>query len=270
MKGPWAVVILLLLALGACAAWREGLFDRPIGPVRPLPAWTPSLGQRWQIQLAGQATPQSGVTYYDLDPFTTHEDTVSRLDGNRRHTICHLDVGTTDLSLPGASSIPSAVIGAPAGDGRRWLDIRDWKRLKPVFQKRFQLCRSKGFEGVDADLAFGYAYDSGFPLTEADQLAFDRKLIGLAHRLHLEIAVRTSADLQPKLVSGDQAADFAVVQGCVAQHTCDAYRPYVTAHKTVLDLESGSPSEFCPTALYYRFAALAKPEGTDAATTTYC
>jgi len=250
--------IVLLLAATACTPLR------PAGAA-PVLTWRPALGQRWQIQLAGRVAPAGNATFYDLDPYTTSADEVRALTVAHRRTICHLDVGTSDAGTPDA--FPHAVLGRAAGPGRRWLDIRDWSRLKPTLTDRFSLCRAKGFQAVDADLAFGYAYRTGFPLDRADQLAFDVRVIALAHHVGLGVAVRTSAALQPDIVD---LADFAVVAGCVSGNSCAVYRAYVSAGKAVLDMETGTPATYCPLTLYYRFAVAGKPDGPAAPAVTYC
>ena len=42
--------------------------------------------------------------------------------------------------------------------------------------KRLDQCRQKGFDGVEADNVDGYSNSSGFPLTAAHQLAYNRFL----------------------------------------------------------------------------------------------
>ena len=39
---------------------------------------------------------------------------------------------------------------------------------------RFDLCRQKGFDAVEPDLVDGYIQTTGFPLTAADQLTYNR------------------------------------------------------------------------------------------------
>jgi hypothetical protein len=261
-----------LLCLGACTRIAPDTATAgvaaPSGTAAPaLARWAPSLGLHWQIQLGGVVNQTIAATYYDLDPFSTSQETVRALNAAGRRTICHLDVGVSDSALPDAAMLPASIIGISAGNDERWLDIRAWGRLEPVLRNRLELCHTKGFQGVDADMAYGYAYHSGFDLTEAEQLAFDLDVAALAHKIGLEVAVRATPALAADLVG---ATDFAVVDGCVTAATCADYRPYVEGGKAVLDLETGPAIDFCPLALYDRFAALAKPDGVAAPRVTFC
>ena len=61
--------------------------------------------------------------------------------------------------------------------------------------------RAEGFDGVEADNVDGYANDSGFPLTAADQLRFNRFLARAAHARGLSIGLKNdlgqAAALEP-------------------------------------------------------------------------
>ncbi len=72
---------------------------------------------------------------------------------------------------------------------------------------RFDMCRDKGFDAVEADLVDGYARDSGFPLTAADQLTYNRMLADLAHERGLSIGLKNDLDQVADLVDH---FDFAI------------------------------------------------------------
>jgi hypothetical protein len=50
-----------------------------------------------------------------------------------------------------------------------------------VMRARLDLAVSKGCDGVEPDNVDGYANDTGFPLTEKDQLASNRFLSNFLH-----------------------------------------------------------------------------------------
>ena len=60
--------------------------------------------------------------------------------------------------------------------GERWLDIRATGVLLPIMDARVQKCAKAGFDAVDFDEVDGYANKTGFPLTGAHQLTFNRAL----------------------------------------------------------------------------------------------
>ena len=124
------------------------------------------------------------------------------------------------------------------------------------------MCRSKGFDGVEPDNVDGYANDTGFPLTGADQLAFDRMVAALAHRRGLAVALKNDLDQVPQLV-GD--FDFAVDEQCAEYQECDELTPFITAGKAVFEAEYNLPrSAFCGPARRLGFSAVLKRLSLDA------
>ena len=80
------------------------------------------------------------------------------------------------------------------------------------------LCRQRGFDGVEADNVDGYSNATGFPLTAADQLAYNRFLARAAHARGLSIGLKNDlaqvAELEPDF-------DFAVNEECFAFSECE-------------------------------------------------
>ncbi len=189
-------------------------------------------GGTWQIQLSGEPDLGVDALVYDLDPYATAADTVSRLHRDGRRAICHLTVGISESGRPDASRFPAAVLGAPTSDGRGyWLDVRRLDVIGPVLADRLRLCRDKGFDAVDADAVDGYRQATGFPLSQADQLAFDRRVLALARALGLGVGLRVPA-ADASALAGE--LDFAVNVGCPAlDGGCTGLTPLVAAGKPV-------------------------------------
>jgi hypothetical protein len=139
------------------------------------------------------------------------------------------------------------VLGKGNGwQGERWLDIRRTDVLEPLMAARIDMCRDKGFDAVEPDNMDGYANDTGFPLTAADQLAYNRLIARLAHERGLSVALKNDLDQIPELV-GD--FDFAVNEQCAQYDECDALKPFLDAGKAVLHVEYELPAKaFCPLA----------------------
>ena len=194
------------------------------------PAESPA--DTWQIQLSGEADLGVDALVYDLDAYTTSEGAVSRLHRAGRRAICHLAVGVSETGRPDAGRIPPALTGLPTADGRGyWLDIRQLDELAPVLSDRMRLCRDKGFDAVDADAVDGYRQQTGFPLTQADQLTFDRRVLALARALGLGAGLRVP-DSDAAALAGE--LDFAVNVGCPARDGgCSGLAPLVAAGKPV-------------------------------------
>ncbi len=219
--------------------------------------FTPSAGTRWQIQLSGAFDQSVEANVYDLNPYTTAQATVTDIVADGHRAICHLDAGVADMTLPDADSVPSNVLGAAVGPQRRWLDIRDWDAIKPVLSARLELCHAKGFQGVDADETYGYANHSGFDLTRADQITYDRRVADLAHSYGLAVGVRTLPELAATI---EPYVDFTVVDRCFATAGCADYVAFIEANKAVYDMETTVSARFCTMARVYGIAAISKPD----------
>ena len=184
------------------------------------------------------------VPVYDLDGFTTSEQAVTRLHDRGRRAICYLSVGAWEQGRPDAHLFARELLGKSNGwPGERWLDIRRIDLLAPVLRQRIALCASKGFDAVEPDNVDGYANDSGFPLQQADQLAFNRWVADEVHRLDMSVGLKNDLDQVEDLVDD---VDFAVNEQCVEFDECEALLPFVRAGKAVLHVEYGVPPErFC-------------------------
>ncbi|MER6676707.1 endo alpha-1,4 polygalactosaminidase [Streptomyces sp. NPDC000983] len=206
--------------------------------------WRPRPGLAWQWQLDGRVDPSVDVAVYDIDGFENSAADVARLHRAGRKVICYVNVGAREDFRPDRDAFPASVLGHPNGwEGERWLDIRRLAVLRPIMARRFDMCREKGFDAVEPDLVEGYADDTGFPLTGADQLRYNRMIAGLAHERGLAVGLKNDLAQIPHLV-GD--FDFAVNEECAQYDECEALKPFVEAGKAVFHVEYAEPdSAFC-------------------------
>ncbi|MBV9335311.1 MAG: endo alpha-1,4 polygalactosaminidase [Solirubrobacterales bacterium] len=219
--------------------------------------WTPASHTTWQWQLTTPVSLSVPAQMFDIDLFDNSASVVAALHRRGRHVICYLDAGTYESYRPDARRFPSSLLGRPNGwPGERWLDIRRLSVLEPIMRARFSLCRRKGFDGVEADNVDAYANDSGFPLTAADQLAYNRWLAQTAHSFGLSIALKNDLDQVPAL---ERYFNFALDEQCFEYSECDKLRPFVDAHKAVFEVEYNlSPGEFCARANALGFMSMRK------------
>jgi hypothetical protein len=118
------------------------------------------------------------------------------------------------------------------------------------------MCRDKGFDAVEPDNMDGYRNRTGFPLTAADQLRYNRLIARLAHERGLAVGLKNDLDQIPELV-GD--FDFAVNEQCAQYRECDALTPFVEAGKAVFHVEyEVSTRSFCPEARRLRLSSMLK------------
>ena len=233
------------------------------GPPGARGRWQPAPGTTWQWQLEGTLDTGVDAEVYDVDGFTTSAAQVAALHAEGRKVVCYISVGAYEDFRPDRQRFPAVLLGKSDGwPGERWLDIRRLDLLEPIIAARFAMCRSKGFDAVEPDNVDGYSNDTGFPLTFADQLAFNRMVAGLAHRLGLAVALKNDLDQVPQLV-GD--FDFAIDEQCAEYQECDELLPFIAEGKAVFEAEYDLPrSAFCADARRLRFSAMLKHLSLDA------
>ncbi|RJQ67139.1 endo alpha-1,4 polygalactosaminidase [Pseudonocardiaceae bacterium YIM PH 21723] len=226
--------------------------------------WQPAPGMSWQWQLTGTLDLSVGAEVYDVDFEMTSAAQVAALHAQGRKAVCYVDVGAVELSRPDAASFPAAVRGAVV-DGwpdERWLDIRQLSVLEPLMARRFQLCRDKGFDAVEADQDDAFAENSGFPLTAADQLAYNRMLAELAHSRGMAIGLKNDLAQIPQLLG---EFDFAINEECAQYAECGALSAFIHAGKAVFHAEYTLPaSRFCPITRPLGLSSIKKNLGLDA------
>jgi len=233
-------------------------------PVRPGHRWMPTPGEAWQWQLTTPVDTSVNVPVYDIDLFENSAAVVSRLHALGRHVICYVSVGSAESFRPDYASFPASVLGKSNGwPGERWLDIRQLPVLEAIMATRLDQCQAKGFDAVEPDNVDGYTNATGFPLTAADQLAYNRMIARLAHERGLSVGLKNDVEQVGQLV-GD--FDFTVNEECYAYDECSSLLPFIRAGKAVFHVEySEATSAFCPQSRAYRFSSMKKNLDLDAA-----
>jgi hypothetical protein len=205
-----------------------------------------------------------GAAMFDIDLFDNPASVVAGLHAGGRHVVCYLDAGTLEPGRPDRSRFPAAVVGKELPDwpGEHWLDIRRLDVLGPILERRLDLCRQKGFDAVEPDNVDAYANNSGFPLTAADQLRFNRFLARAAHARGLSVGLKNDLD---QVASLQPYFDWALNEQCFQYHECDRLRPFVRAGKAVFEAEYElALPDFCAQANAAGFMAMRKRPELDA------
>ncbi|PYR60326.1 MAG: endo alpha-1,4 polygalactosaminidase, partial [Acidobacteria bacterium] len=161
--------------MGVAALVTTTVFDRRAGAADAATIWRPALRTTWQWQLTGSPIDTSlNVQMYDVDLFDTDPIVISTLHSQGRKAICYMSAGTWEDWRPDANQFPASVKGQGNGwEGEKWLDIRNLDVLGPIMEARMDLCKAKGFDGVEPDNVDGYANTTGFPLSNVDQMKFN-------------------------------------------------------------------------------------------------
>lgn len=224
----WASLAAAVLATGLVAP-ADARWD-------PRPTTSP-----WQIQLQGRIDLGVRARVYEIDGQEGSEATVRRLHRRGRRVICYINAGAWESYRPDADRFPPEVLGKRyvGFPDERWLDIRRIDLLGPLLGARVDTCRSKGFDAVDPDNVNGYQNDTGFPLTAADQLAFNRWLADEIHDRGMAAILKNDGPQVPDLVG---PFDGAVVEECFQYRECGLYNPFLRAGEPVYAIEYRRPS----------------------------
>ena len=248
-----------LLAAMALACVIAFLLVGRVRAAAPGPAWTPSPSDTWDYQLAsGSIDLRANADVYDVDAFAVKGSTVAAMHSGGTHVVCYIDAGSYESYRPDAGRFPASVLGkqVPGWPDERWLDIRRLDVLKPILGARLDRCAQKGFDGVEYDWIDGYQQHTGFAITRADQLRFDRWLAKAAHQRGLAVGLKNGLGLIPDLVG---RFDFAVNEQCFQYHECSRYKPFLNAGKAVFNVEYElQPGSFCDRAYVLGISAISK------------
>jgi hypothetical protein len=126
------------------------------------------------------------------------------------------------------------------------------------------LAHTNGCDGVELANLSAHTADSGFPLTQSDELDYARFLAEQAHANGLSAGLSSSDDL---VVSLSPDFDWGLTVECLAYQSCAAWNPFVAAHKPVFMIEYGSAADaavLCPEAAALDFSLVVKRSALDA------
>ncbi len=219
----------------------------PENPVAPTSTWwAPAKGTSWQVQFAGTLDTSVNAAVFDLDGVDTTAASVGALHAKGAKVICYFSAGSWEDWRSDAQSFPASVQGKglDGWPGEKWLDVRQLSILLPIMERRILDCKAKGFDAVDPDNVDGYTQDSGFQISAADQIAYNKGLADLAHKHGLGIGLKNDPDQVKAL---EPFFDFSIAEECAKYNECNAYAPFTTAGKAVLHIEySGTLSLLLP------------------------
>lgn len=252
----------LVIALGLYALLTLGGQSRE-GPGRAGAAqaerWAPRpTTAPWQWQLQGRIDTTVRAPVYELDGFATPRSVVRRLHRLHRKAICYIDVGSWESFRPDAGRFPPAALGRryEGFPDERWLDVARFGHFAAPLERRFAMCARKGFDAVEPDNVNGWENRTGFRITRAAQLRFNRWVASRVHRRGMAVALKNDARQAGELVG---SFDFAVVEQCFQYRECGYYRIFVRHGKAVFDAEYElEPRDYCKRAKAIRFSAIRK------------
>jgi hypothetical protein len=224
----------------------------------PAAPWRPAVGTTWQYQLSGDLDLSVDAAVYDVDWEDTSAAQVAELHAAGRRAVCYVNAGAHEQWRPDAGDYPDDVLGKPLDGwaGERWVDVRRLDVLLPLLARRMDTCLAKGFDAVEPDNVDGYTNTTGFPLTAADQLAFNTAVASLAHQRGLSVALKNDVEQVGAL---EPVFDFAVNEECLLYDECAAYRSFTDVGKAVLHVEYSKPAhKLCEAVSPIRLSTIVK------------
>ena len=261
MRALFPAISAVLLA-GCLGSEADATPDEP--RVESVGHWRPAAGTTWQWQVTGPVDTSYDVAMYDIDLFLTSAATIRALHRSGRVVICYFSAGSREDFRADADRF----IGAEQGkrlagwEGERWLDVRS-SNVRAIMRDRLDLAVRRGCDGVEPDNVDGYQNHTGFPLTERDQLDYDRFLAAEAHARGLSIGLKNTVDLARAL---EPSFDWALSEECLVYGECAKLSPFVEANKAVFHVEyvdsaSAGPveiDEICSQPAIHGFSTLVK------------
>jgi len=213
--------------------------------------WVPPLQTSWNWVLSQVPTPPyRNVGMYDIDGFNATASDVASMHAAGIKVVCYISAGTYENWRPDAAQFPSSILGnnVAGWPGEKWLDIRDIQKpnsvLLSIMTARLDMCKSKGFDGVELDNVDGYTNNTGFSLTANDQAIYNSVLANAAHQRGMFVLLKNDLNQVSTLLP---YFDGALNEQCNQYSECGPLSQFVQAGKAVFNAEySGSTSSFCP------------------------
>jgi hypothetical protein len=187
----------------------------------------------WQIQLAGVADTSVDADVFDIEMFDNPPSVYAALTD--KIVICYFSAGSFEDWRDDAGDFPAAALGEPLDGwpGEYWLDITN-DTVRDLMAARMDYAVSRGCDGVDPDNVDGYTQRSGFDLSAADQLDYNRFLADAAHERGLLVGLKNDVEQVDDLV---ESFDFQVNESCAEYDECGTLKPFTAAGKPVFHIE---------------------------------
>ena len=180
-----------------------------------------------------------GATVYDIDGENTSAETVAQLHamGPNIKVICYVDMGVWEDYRSDAGTFPKSVIGKTddGWDGSYWLDIRQINIILPIMKLRVQnWCKNKGFDAVEPDETEVWSNDSGFPITKAQNNAYNIAIANMIHSFGLSAGLKGNTTEAKDLVT---YFDWSLNEECWQYSECSNMNVFLSANKAVWNVE---------------------------------
>jgi hypothetical protein len=172
----------------------------------------------------------------DLDLFDAPAATIKAYTAAGKKTVCYINIGAWENWRPDKAAFPNKSLGADydGWPGEKWLNIADPAPFKAIMLARLDLCKSKGFWGVEPDNMNLHDNKTGFTITRQDQIDYAKWFAAEAHTRGLSIGMKNAPDLLPEL---QDHFDWALLEDCFKWNWCAEFAPMIKSGKAVFAVE---------------------------------
>jgi hypothetical protein len=268
-----SIIVLSGLSLMAMATGSAGFsHSHQAAPAAGRPAAAPAVSAWWR---PGGAGPNDGAEFqweidhplnvsnatdmgspavhtpaiFDIDGIENPASTVTALHAQGDKAICYIEVGSAGnyyaASDEGIPVTYYAQLKAAGDRGRKmsgypeyYLNINAASTVTIIESMIREQCAAKGFDAVEPDIDDSYTDRTGFTVTEADNIAYDKKLGAYAHSLGLAWGQKNGDNDAAFSAALAPTTDFLLTEECRYYDTCSIVTPpYLKAGKLVLDSE---------------------------------
>lgn len=242
MKARFALVSVLIMSLfGGCGGngsslnGNENGLDPDVAPITEGNWYRPGVFVTWQWQLSGSINTSYAVEIYDIDLFSASSEIIQKIQSSGKKVICYFSAGTYEEYRDDKDKFLPEDLGdtVEGWEKERWLDVRS-PNVHRVMESRLDLAKEKGCDGVEPDNVDGHINKTGFKLTAADQLAYNKFIANESHKRELSVGLKNDLSQVNELLD---YYDFAVNEECFQLGECDALLPFISDDKPVLNAE---------------------------------
>lgn len=201
--------------------------------------YTPQIGDsfEWRLDSIGlNEVSQYNCKIVDIDAFSATKELVHAFHSKGIKVIAYVSVGTFEIYRSDSNLLPKEVVGNiyPAWPDERFLDLKQLEKLKPFITSRFDMIKSKGFDGIEPDNIDIYGEETDFNLTLDDTRIFCEWIIEEAHKRGLCIGQKNTEELVPLL---NKKFDWALTENVFHQNIQNDYSSYISLGKPVFSAE---------------------------------
>ena len=221
--------------------------------------YRPEVGTTWHWQLVGNINTSYDVDVYIINLFDSSAAFINQLRNEGRKVICRFSAGKYTPSLPDADDFLPTDLGNPfnGSSDELWIDVNS-QNVRSIMQGRLELAAKRNCDGVQLDNIDSYRRDTGFSISLADQINYNKFLADQAHERGLGAGLTNDIDQASKQADN---FDFVINEQCHQFDECQKLIDFISMGKPVFNAEylrsyKNDPDLLCPSALASKFSTL--------------